>query len=120
MSSLRFMTGLIAIAAAVVLAQPTAQTRAKEAALKDNLLILRQAIDKYAADQQSAPQTLHDLIANGYLGSIPIDPMTGRNSTWRVVMEDAGRSANRNKPGIYDVHSGSSGVSSEGTRYADW
>ena len=116
----RSIIGLITIAAAILLAQPPDQNRTKEAALKNNLLILRQAIDKYTVDQHKVPQTLQDLIAKGYIGGIPVDPMTGRNSTWRTVMEDAARSGNRNEPGIYDVHSGSDGVSSDGTRYADW
>ena len=120
MSWSRSIIGLITIAAAVLLAQPPDQTRAKEAALKNNLLILRQAIDKHTDDQHKAPQTLQDLVAKGYVGSIPVDPMTGRNSTWRVVMEEAARGANRNEPGIYDVHSGSDGVRSNGTRYVDW
>ena len=120
MSLLRSIIGLITIAAAVLLAQPPDETRVKEATLKNNLFILRQAIDKYTIDQHKAPQALQDLIAKGYVGSIPVDPMTGRNSTWRIVMEDATRSANRNQLGIYDVHSGSDGVSSDGTYYADW
>jgi general secretion pathway protein G len=63
---------------------------------------------------------LRDLIVNGYVGSIPADPMTGKNSTWRVVMEDPAKSADRKEPGIFDVHSGSDAISSDGTRYADW
>jgi len=120
MSLSRSVIGLITMAAALLFAQPPDETRAKEAALKSNLLVLRQAINKYTIDQHKAPQTLQDLIAKGYVGSIPVDPMTGRNSTWSIVMEDAARSANRNQPGIFDVHSGSDGVSSDGTRYADW
>jgi general secretion pathway protein G len=120
MSLSRSIIGLITIAAAVLLAQPPPETRAKEATLKNNLLILRQAIDKYTVDQHKAPQTLHDLIAKGYVGSIPADPMTGRNSTWRVVMEDPAKSVDRNKPGIFDVHSGSDDIGSDGRRYADW
>src|SRR5262249_44692565 len=52
-------------------------------------------------------------------GSIPSDPMTGSNSTWLVVMEDPAKSADHNEPGIFDVHSGSDGVS-QTARYADW
>jgi general secretion pathway protein G len=120
MSLSRSVIGLITVAAAVLLAQPPSETRAKEAALKTSLLILRQAIGKHTADQHKAPQMLHDLIAKGYVGSIPADPMTGRNSTWRVAMEDPAKSADRNEPGIFDAHSGSDGIGSDGMRYADW
>jgi general secretion pathway protein G len=120
MSLLRSTIGLTTVAVAVLLAQSAEQTRAKEAALKMSLLTLRQAIDKYTVDQRKAPQTLQDLITNKYMGSIPADPMTGSDSTWRVLMEDPARSADSSEPGIFDVHSGSDGVSSDGTRYADW
>ncbi len=118
--SIRSTIGLATVAAAVLFAQqPADDTRAKESALKQDLLILRQAIDKYTADQHKAPATLQDLVVKGYVGVVPVDPMT-RKSTWRVIMEEPGRSANRKQPGIYDVRSNSDGVSSDGTRYADW
>ena len=120
MNLLRATVALATIAAAVLLAQSPDKTRAKEAALKNSLLTLRQAIDKYAADHHKAPQTLQDLVTRGYVNSIPRDPITGKNSTWHVVMEDPAKSVDRNQPGIFDVHSGSDGVSSDGTRYTDW
>jgi general secretion pathway protein G len=120
MSLLRLMIGLTTIAVALLLAQSAEQARAKEAGLKESLLTLRQAIDKYTFDQHKAPQTLQDLITKKYVGSIPVDPMTGSNSTWRVVMENPAKSADSNEPGIFDVHSSSDGVSSNGTRYAVW
>jgi general secretion pathway protein G len=112
--------GLITIAVAVLLAQSAEQTREKEAALKKSLLTLRRAIDKYTFDQHKAPQTLQDLVTTKYVGSIPADPMAGSNSNWRLVIEDPAKSAASKEPGIFDVHSSSDGVSSDGTRYADW
>lgn len=56
------------MAATVLLAQSPDQSRAKEAALKESLLILRQAIDEYTLDQHKAPQALQDLIATKYMG----------------------------------------------------
>jgi hypothetical protein len=88
MSLLRSTISLTTIAVAVLLAQSPDQTRAKEAALKESLFTLRQAIDKYTMEHHKAPPTLQDLIAKGYVHSIPADPMTGSNSTWRVIMED--------------------------------
>jgi general secretion pathway protein G len=120
MSLLRSTIVLTTIAVAVLLAQSQDQTRAKEAALKKSLLTLRQAIDKYTYDQHKAPQTLQNLIAKGYVDRIPVDSITGSNTTWRVMMEDPAKSADHDEPGIFDVHSGSDGVSSDGTRYADW
>jgi general secretion pathway protein G len=94
--------------------------RAKESVLKNNLFTMRTVIDEYTIDKQKAPQTLQDLVSEGYLRQIPIDPMTGSTETWRVIMEDALASANQTEPGIFDVRSGSDKVSLDGTPYAEW
>ncbi len=94
--------------------------RAKESVLKNNLFTMRTVIDEYTYDKQKAPQDLRDLVDAGYLRSIPVDPMTGRNDTWRVEMEDAMASVNQTEPGIYDVRSGSDQRSLEGTPYSEW
>ena len=62
--------------------------RTKESLLKNNLFTLRTVIDEYTFDKKKAPQTLQDLVTDGYLRAIPIDPITG-NDQWRIVMEDA-------------------------------
>lgn len=94
--------------------------RARETVLKNNLFTLRTVIDEYTYDKQKAPQDLRDLVDAGYLRSIPLDPMTGRNDTWRVEMEDSLASVNQTEPGIYDVKSGSENKSLEGTPYREW
>jgi general secretion pathway protein G len=94
--------------------------RAKESVLRNNLFTLRQVIDEYAYDRQKAPQSLQDLVSEGYLRSIPVDPMTASNQTWQVIMEDPNTSANQNEPGIFDVRSGSDKTSLDGTPYAEW
>ena len=47
--------------------------------LKNNLFTLRTVIDEYTYDKQKAPQTLQDLVTDGYLRQVPMDPMTGSN-----------------------------------------
>jgi len=95
-------------------------TRAKESVLKNNLFTLRTVIDNYTYDKQKAPQTLQDLVTEGYLREIPSDPMTGNNQSWRIIMEDAAQSVNQSEPGIFDVRSGSDKTGSDGTPYAEW
>lgn len=95
-------------------------TRTKESLLKNNLFTLRTVIDEYTFDKQKAPQTLQDLVDQGYLRGIPIDPITGNNQTWRVIMEDAISSVDQTQPGIYDVRSGSDLKSLEGNAYSEW
>ncbi len=94
--------------------------RTKESLLKNNLFTLRTVIDEYTFDKQKAPQTLDDLVNDGYLRGIPMDPITGSSQTWRVIMEDAISSVNQTQPGIFDVRSGSDLKSLEGTSYAEW
>ena len=95
-------------------------TRAKESVLKNNLLSLRTTIDEYTYDKQKAPQTLQDLVSEGYLRQIPVDPLTGTADSWKTIQEDPQNSVSQNEPGIYDVRSGSDKMSLEGTPYADW
>ncbi len=94
--------------------------RTKESLLKNNLFTLRTVIDEYTFDKQKAPQTLDDLVTEGYLRAVPVDPITGSNQTWRVVMEDALTSVDQTMPGIYDVRSGSDQKSLEGNAYSEW
>jgi len=94
--------------------------RAKESVLKNNLFTLRTVIDNYSYDKGKAPQNLQDLVTEGYLQKLPVDPMLGNNQSWRTVMEDASQSVSQSEPGIFDVHSGSDKQSLDGTPYADW
>jgi general secretion pathway protein G len=93
--------------------------RAKESVLKQNLFTLRTVIDNYTYDKSKAPQSLQDLVTEGYLRQIPVDPMTGQ-ADWVVVMEDAVTSVNQMEPGIFDVHSKSDKKSLEGSPYNEW
>lgn len=93
--------------------------RAKESVLKQNLFTLRTVIDEYTYDKARAPQSLQDLVSEGYLRQIPVDPMTGE-SDWTVIIEDAVQSVNQNEPGVYDVRSKSDKRSLEGTPYTEW
>jgi general secretion pathway protein G len=94
-------------------------SRAKESVLKNNLFTLRTVIDNYTYDKQKAPQSLQDLVTDGYLREIPMDPITGSNQTWKIVMEDATQSVSQSEPGIFDVLSGSDKMGLNGTPYSD-
>src|ERR1700687_4677275 len=94
--------------------------RAKESVLKQDLFQLRSLISQYTLDKQKAPQSLDDLVQAGYIKQIPLDPMTGSNSSWTVDQEDSLMSVDQQDPGISDVHSGAGGTSSDGTAYSSW
>jgi len=95
-------------------------TRSKESVLKNNLFTLRTVIDEYTYDKQKAPQTLQDLVSDGYLRQIPVDPITGTADSWKLIMEDATNTVNQTEPGIFDVRSGSDKTSLEGSPYSEW
>jgi general secretion pathway protein G len=109
----------ILVAIAVPLYQKSI-LRTKESLLKNNLFTLRTVIDEYTFDKQKAPQNLQDLVTEGYLRAVPMDPITGSDQTWKLIIEDAVSSVNQTDPGIFDVRSGSDKKSLEGTPYADW
>ena len=94
--------------------------RAKETVLHSNLFAIRTAIDEYSYDKQKAPQSLQELVTDGYFREVPRDPITGANTTWRVIQEDAGQAVNSTEPGIFDVRSGSDKMSLDGTNYSEW
>jgi general secretion pathway protein G len=93
--------------------------RAKESVLKNNLFTIRTVIDEYSYDKQKAPQSLEDLVRDGYLREVPRDPITG-NTSWKIIMEDPGQSINSTEPGIFDVRSSSDKNSLDGTAYSEW
>ena len=110
---------VILIAVAVPFYQK-AIIRAKESVLHNNIFALRSAIDEYAYDKQKAPTSLQDLVSAGYLREVPKDPITQRADGWRIIMEDPGQAVSQSEPGIYDIRSGSSLKSLDGTAYSDW
>ena len=93
---------------------------AREAVLKEDLHVLRAAIDSYTMDKQKAPQGLDDLIQDGYLKSIPEDPMTHSKDSWVTATTDAMTSVDQTDSGINDVHSGSEETGSNGQPYNTW
>jgi len=93
--------------------------RAKESVLHNNLNTLRTVIDNYTYDKQKAPQSLQDLVTEGYLRQVPLDPMTG-TADWQTVMEEASQAVNQSEPGIFDVKSTSDKIGLDGTPYNTW
>ncbi|GMV55363.1 MAG: hypothetical protein AMXMBFR6_11680 [Betaproteobacteria bacterium] len=89
-------------------------TRAREATLRESLLVMRDAIDKYHGDTGEYPRDLKNLVEKRYLRKLPADPITGRDDTWVEL-------AQSDKPGrLYDIRSGAEGQGLDGTAYAEW
>lgn len=94
--------------------------RSREAVLRHDLQVMRQAIDQFTLDKQAAPQSLDDLQQAGYLREIPIDPMT-RAKDWVPQFDNVVMSPDQVTTGMVDVHSNSGQTSPfEGTLYNTW
>ena len=98
----------------------SAVRNAREAVLKEDLRVMRSAIDSYTMDKQKAPQSLQDLVQEGYLKVIPEDPMTKSRDTWNTDVSDSLHSLDQTDPGIDDVHSGSQETGTDGQPYSTW
>lgn len=108
--------------------------RAKETALSDILNNFRKTIDDYYADHGKYPDTLDELVAKGYLRGMPVDPFTKKSDTWVTVAPPAAPSpqvsaggapaqvaGSAGEPGnVYDVHSGSDLIGTNGVPYNEW
>ena len=120
---LELMIVLTIIAILASIAVPMYQAtilRAKEAVLKENLHSLRSVIDQYTVDKRTAPQSLEDLIAAGYLREVPEDPITDSRTTWQVEFGSTAMVPDQLDTGIVDVRSSAPALSTEGTPYSDW
>jgi general secretion pathway protein G len=94
--------------------------RSREAVLKHDLLIMREAIDNFTLDKQAAPQSLDDLQQAGYLREVPLDPMT-QAKDWDPVFDNIVLSPDQVTTGIVDLHSHAALTSRfDGTAYNTW
>ena len=91
------------------------EDRAREAALRHDLAVMREAIDHHHGDTGRYPASLDDLVTKRYLKRLPPDPITGTHDTWVVVPP-----ADREQGGVFDVASGAPGVGRDGRPYAQW
>jgi len=94
--------------------------RAKESVLKEDLFRMRDAIDQFYADKGKYPGSLNDLVSDKYLRSIPVDPFTLSEDSWRTIQSEPDPTNPTAEPGVYDVRSGSDKQALDGTNYADW
>lgn len=94
--------------------------RGREAVLAEDLFRMRDAIDQFHVDKSKYPADLSELVAAGYLRSIPVDPMTSSAETWQLVPAEPDPGNPSAEFGIYDVKSGSERVGLDGRPYTEW
>jgi general secretion pathway protein G len=113
------MTLIIILASIGMTQYRSSVTRAEEAALKENLFRMRDAMDQFYADKNKWPADLAELVSEGYIRQVPED-ITKSKETWQTSQAepDAGNPASAG--GIDNVHSGSDRMSLDGSPYAEW
>lgn len=89
--------------------------KSKEAVLRQDLSLMRDAIDKYYGDNGKYPDSMEDLVAKKYLRAIPHDPFTETATTWQPVAPSG-----TEQGGVFDVKSGAPGKGLDGTAYNEW
>jgi len=87
----------------------------RETILKQDLAVMRDAIDKYHGDTGRYPDSLDALVSAHYLRALPVDPITERADTWQIVAPSGDEAGN-----MYDIRSGAPGTARDGSAYADW
>ena len=88
--------------------------KSKEAILREDLRVMRKAIDHYYADKNQYPASLQALVDEQYLKFIPPDPITERTDTWQTTQSLDSRNQ------ITNIHTSSSEIASDGTLYNAW
>jgi general secretion pathway protein G len=116
---LMIVISIIIILAAVTLPQYQRTIVAtREAVLRDDLNKMRMLIDQFAADKGRLPQSLDELVTEGYMREVPVDPFTSQKDWAITTGEDPG--STEGQSGMTDIHSASGDVSTEGTPYSEW
>jgi general secretion pathway protein G len=116
---LMIVISIIIILAAITLPQyQKTVMHTREAVLKDDLRKMRTLIDQFAADKGRLPQSLDELVSEGYMREVPLDPFTGQKD-WAITTGEDPNSLT-GESGMTDIHSASAETSSEGTAYSEW
>ncbi len=116
---LMIVISIIIILAAIALPQyQKTIMHTRETVLRDNLFKMRSLIDQFAADKGRLPQSLDELVTEGYMREVPVDPMTNQKD-WAITMGDDPNSLDGGQ-GMTDVHSASEDTSLEGSPYREW
>jgi general secretion pathway protein G len=93
--------------------------RAKESVLKNDLQTMRLAINKYGVDNQHLPQSLQNLVDEGYLRQIPVNPITYKID-WVPHYVNCDLGGGMSLVCIKDIHASVGQTGSNGRPYSEW
>jgi general secretion pathway protein G len=94
--------------------------KAHEAALKQDLFLMREALDQYYADKNKYPASLEALVDEKYLRNVPKDPFTNSTDSWQIELSEPEPGNPLAEPGVFNVKSGSEETAIDGSPYAEW
>ena len=114
------VTMIIVLAGIGIATYTTSLVRAKEAVLKEDLFRMNDALEQYSADKGHYPADLATLVTDGYMKSIPKDPLTNSTESWQTEMSEPDSSNPSSTPGVNRVRSGAQGTALDGSNYSDW
>jgi general secretion pathway protein G len=109
---------VLAISAIGLWINTRAETRAREAVLRQNLNTMRMLIDEFAKDQHRRPNSLEELVEQGYMREIPVDPVTVQKN-WKMEIAEEANSVARGRV-IRDVRSNAVGRDGQGVPYSEY
>jgi general secretion pathway protein G len=89
--------------------------RSRETVLRQDLSVMREAIDKHFGDYGQYPDSMAALVERHYIRAVPVDPFTKSADGWQPVV-----SQDEDHPGIRDVHSAAEGTGSDNVPYREW
>jgi general secretion pathway protein G len=92
--------------------------KARESVLREDLYLLRSAIDQYWADIGKPPDALEDMVTKKYLKDVPRDPFT-KEKDWVTTPADSDPNG-QPVTGIGNVHSNSPLIGTDGKPYNEW
>src|ERR1051325_671066 len=116
---LMIVISIIIILASITLPQyQKTVTHTRGTVLKGDLRKMRSLIDQFAADKGRLPQSLDEIVSEGYMREVPVDPFTGQKDWALTTGEDP--NSTEGAQGVTDVHSASADTSTEGTPYSEW
>ncbi len=97
----------------------TRDKEARESVLKSDLSTMRTAIDDYTFQEHRPPQSLQDLVNQGYLREIPTDPITTKKD-WVTHSGKVEVGPDLRRVGVDDVHSAYESRGRNGSPYDTW
>lgn len=65
--------------------------RAKQVVQTHNLNALHAALDAFRRDRLAGPDRLDNLVTDGYLRELPLDPVSQRRDNWQIVTDEQGQ-----------------------------